>query len=114
MRDIWAFLLQTLTASGTAVLLLVVKAMFQDKLSPRWQFSIWGVLGVILLIPAGMFGRYALFNWPLLIESLKTYLTGSYSMTNIVSPFSRRVLNRVRIFLSSCSGRYFARSMEQL
>lgn len=86
MRDIWAFLLQTLTASGTAVLLLVVKAMFQDKLSPRWQFSIWGVLGVILLIPAGMFGRYALFNWPLLIESLKTYLTGSYSMTNIVSP----------------------------
>lgn len=39
MRDIWAFLLQTLTASGAAVLLLAVKAMFRDKLSPRWQFS---------------------------------------------------------------------------
>ena len=80
MRDIWAFLLQTLTASGTAVLLLVVKAMFQDKLSPRWQFSIWGVLGVILLIPAGMFGRYALFNWPLLIESLLFH--DQYCFTN--------------------------------
>ncbi len=34
MRDIWAFLLQTLTASGVAVLLLIVKAMFRDKLSP--------------------------------------------------------------------------------
>ena len=86
MRDIWAFLLQTLTASGAAVLLLVVKAMFRDKLSPRWQFSIWGVLGLILTIPAGLFGRYALLNWPLLIEALKTTLTGSYTLTSIVFP----------------------------
>lgn len=53
MRDIWAFLLQTLTASGVAVLLLIVKAMFRDKLSPRWQFAVWGILGIILLLPAG-------------------------------------------------------------
>ena len=86
MRDIWAFLLQTLTASGAAALLLVVKAMFQDKLSPRWQFAIWGVLGAVLLIPAGILGRYSLFNWPLFIESLKTSLTGSYTLTNIVCP----------------------------
>lgn len=31
MFDIWAFLLQTLTASGVAILLLVVKAMFRDN-----------------------------------------------------------------------------------
>ena len=35
MTDIWSFLLQTLTASSAAVLLLLVKAMFRDKLSPR-------------------------------------------------------------------------------
>ena len=45
MSDIWSFLLQTLTASGAAAVLLAVKAMLRDKLSPRWQFAAWGVLG---------------------------------------------------------------------
>ena len=31
MGDIWAFLLQTCTASGVAVLLLIVKAMYIKK-----------------------------------------------------------------------------------
>ena len=62
MGNIWSFLLQTLTASGVAVLLLAVKTLFRDKLPPRWQFAIWGILGVILLIPAGMVGRYVMFN----------------------------------------------------
>ncbi|MDD5938661.1 MAG: hypothetical protein PUC36_06590 [Clostridiales bacterium] len=53
MTDLWGFLLQTLTASGTAAVLLVVKAMFRDKLFPRWQFAAWGVLALILLLPAG-------------------------------------------------------------
>ena len=75
MRDIWAFLLQTLTASGVAALLLIVKAMFRDKLSPRWQFFIWSVLGLILLLPAGYFGRYTLLNWPFFVETAKTLLT---------------------------------------
>ena len=60
MTDVWSFLLQTLTASGVAVLLLIVKAMFRDKLSPRWQFAIWGVLALVLLLPAGFWGRYVL------------------------------------------------------
>ena len=87
MRDIWAFLLQTLTASGAAVLLLVVKAMFRDKLSPRWQFSIWSVLGLILLLPAGYFGRYTLLNWPFFVETAKTLLTETYTLTLVYSPF---------------------------
>lgn len=53
MTDFWSFLLQTLTASGVAVLLLCVKALFRDKLSPRWQFGVWGILALILLLPAG-------------------------------------------------------------
>ena len=68
MRDSWAFLLQTLTASGVAALLLIVKRMFQDKLSPRWQFAAWGILAMVLLVPAGLGGRYVLFNWPMLVE----------------------------------------------
>ena len=44
MFDIWSFLLQTLTVSGAAVLLLGVKVLFKDKLPPRWQFAVWSVL----------------------------------------------------------------------
>ena len=79
MTDSWSFLLQTLTASGTALLLLLVKAMFRGKLSPRWQFGIWSILGLVLLLPAGLGGRYALMNWPLWLEALKSSLTGDYT-----------------------------------
>ncbi len=86
MTEIWGFLLQTLTASGAAVLLLVVKAVFRDKLSPRWQAGVWGLLGLVLLLPAGWGGRYALVNWPWLVETLKTALTGDYGLTSVTAP----------------------------
>ena len=37
MENIWAFLMQTLTASVAAAMLLIAKRLFLDKLSPRWQ-----------------------------------------------------------------------------
>ncbi len=87
MTDFWSLLLQTLTASGVAALLLVVKAMFRDKLSPRWQFAVWGVLALVLLLPAGFGGRYVLFNWPLLVETLKSRLTGDFgTLTKVIAP----------------------------
>jgi len=87
MTDFWSFLLQTLTASGAAALLLLVKLMFRDKLSPRWQFAVWGVLALVLLTPAGLGGRYALFNWPLFVELQKSALTGDYgTLTRVLAP----------------------------
>ena len=86
MRDIWAFLIETLTASGVAAFILVIKALLQDKLPPRWQFSIWGLLGIVLLLPAGAFGTYVLFDWPLLIETLKSYGLGIYDVTRGTAP----------------------------
>ena len=87
MTDIWTFLLQTLTASGAAVLLLAVKVMFRDKLSPRWQFSLWSVLALVLLIPAGWGGRYILLNWPQSVEIMKTLVTGEYgTLTRVIAP----------------------------
>ncbi|MCI8304088.1 MAG: M56 family metallopeptidase [Lawsonibacter sp.] len=87
MTDIWAFLLQTLTASGAAVMVLVVKAMLRDKLSPRWQFAAWGVLAVILLLPAGRGGRYALLNWPFYVELFRSGLTGEYgALARVTAP----------------------------
>ena len=87
MSDIWAFFLQTLTASGVAVLLMAVKALFKDKLPPRWHFAIWGILGIVLVIPAGIGGRYVLFNWPLAVETAKTMLAGEYTFTRVLLPF---------------------------
>ena len=87
MHDIWAFLLQTLAASSVAVVLLVVKVMFRDKLSPKWQFAIWGILGCALLIPVGSFKRYILMNWPLIIETVKTIFLREYTLTRVSFPF---------------------------
>ncbi len=87
MTDIWSFLLQTLTVSGAAVLLLTVKVMFRDKLSPRWQFCLWSVLALVLLAPAGWGGRHILFNWPQWVEILKTLATGEYgTLTEVLAP----------------------------
>lgn len=87
MTDLCSFLLQTLTASGAAALLLVLKAMFRDKLSPRWQFAVWGVLAAVLVIPAGWGGRYAVLNWPVFIETLKSAVTGDFgTLTQVTAP----------------------------
>ena len=85
MLDIWSFLLQTLTVSGVAALILLIKALFKDKLPPKWQFAVWGVLGLIMLIPAGLFGRYTLFRWQIVIEIIKS-LFGDYSFTRVYFP----------------------------
>lgn len=87
MKDFWSFLLQTLTVSGVAVLVLCVKAMFRDKFSPRWQFWIWGLVALTIIVPAGFSGRYTLINWPLLVETMKSYFTGEYgTITKVAAP----------------------------
>ena len=86
MFDIWGFLLQTLTVSGVAVLLLIIKALLKDKLPPKWHFSVWSVLGIMILFPAGILSRYTLFNWQTLIEFFKLFIK-DYSFTRVLFPF---------------------------
>lgn len=94
MTDLWAFLLQTLNASAAALLLLLVKALLADKLSPRWQFGVWSVLGLTLLLPANLLGRHGLLDLPLAVETLKTPVesrlssayAGPYTLTRITVP----------------------------
>lgn len=71
MHNIWEFLYQTLSVSLTAGLLLLVKRLFSDKLSPRWQYGIWSIFALRLLIPADT-GRYILLPLPLWLEVFKT------------------------------------------
>ena len=71
MGNIWEFLLQTLTVSLTAAVLLIVKYLLADKHSPRWQYGIWGLLALRALIPAGM-TRQVLLPLPAWVDMCKT------------------------------------------
>ena len=46
MTNIWGFLIQTLSVSVVAIILLFVKWLLNDKLSPRWQYGVSVVLAV--------------------------------------------------------------------
>ena len=65
MDNFWAFLQQTGAAALTALFLLVLQRIFLDKLSPRWQYGVWAVLLLRLLVPAGAEGRTTVLDlWP--------------------------------------------------
>lgn len=68
MTNLWEFLLQTAYVSLVGVLLLVIKWLLRDKLSPRWQYFVWVVLAARLLVPATLGGGTALLHLPLWIE----------------------------------------------
>ena len=51
MTNIWEFFEQTLTVSIVAAVLLVIKYLLIDKLSPRWQYGIWSILVLRILLP---------------------------------------------------------------
>lgn len=94
MENIWAFLEQTLTASVVAVLLLITKRLFLDKLSPRWQYGVWTILALRMLLPAGLLGRTLLPGGRVLLNAVKTWverglssaLTDPYSITQVKVP----------------------------
>jgi len=72
MSNIWEFLLQTMEVTLTAMIILLLKWMFQDKLSPRWQYGIWTLLAVKLILPAGLFRSYVSLDLAAALQVLKT------------------------------------------
>jgi hypothetical protein len=65
MLDIWSFLLQTLTVSGVAALILLIKALFKDKLPLKWLGDLAAVTSVIMIVAylvAGVLLMKALFD----------------------------------------------------
>ncbi len=83
MTNIWEFLLTTLTCSLTALLLLILKKIFFYKLSPRWQYGIWVLLALRILLPVAVHNRYIILPLPQWIENIKfiveSKLSSSYS-----------------------------------
>lgn len=85
MTNIWGFFLQTLSVSLVAGLLLLVKWLLGDKLSPRWQYGVWSVLALRIVLPVWSAGKYILLPLPLWLETLKgvveNWLESAYSST---------------------------------
>lgn len=71
MNNIWEFLVMTLTVSIAAGLLLIIKTLLGDKLTPRWQYGIWSLLALRTLVPVAVSNRYILIPVPLWVETLK-------------------------------------------
>ena len=79
MTSIYAFVLQTLTVSLTAAVLLVLKYIFTDHLSPRWQYGVWALLALRILLPAGMERSVLLPGLPLWLETGKAAVESGLS-----------------------------------
>ncbi len=69
----WTILLKTLSVSIVALLLLIIKKIFVNHLSPRWQYAIWTLLALRILIPVSM-TKIFLLPIPLWLETLKYYV----------------------------------------
>jgi len=70
VTNIWEVLLQGLSVTMAAAMLLLVKNLLADKLSPRWQYGIWAVLALRILVPAGV-SRSVILPFPLWVETWK-------------------------------------------
>lgn len=79
MTNLWSFLLQTLSVTLAGALVLAVKALLKDKLTPRWQYFVWSVLALRLWLPVQTRGNYVLLPLPVWVETCKNWVEGKLS-----------------------------------
>ncbi|MBQ8028993.1 MAG: hypothetical protein IJ262_06270 [Clostridia bacterium] len=86
MKNIWEFLLQNISVSLVASFLLIIKAVFKDKLSPRWQYGVWSVLALRILLPVKA-DRFVLLPFSIYLEAMKAFVETrlSSAFTNPIS-----------------------------
>lgn len=78
MVNIWEFILQSISVSLVAGLILIMKAIFKDKLSARWQYGIWFLLVLRIFIPVRA-DKLVLLPLGIYLEMLKTYVESGLS-----------------------------------
>ena len=79
MTNLWSFLLQTLSVTLAGALVLAVKALLKDKLTPRWQYFVWSVVALRLWLPVQTRGNYVLLPLPVWVETCKNWVEGKLS-----------------------------------
>ena len=92
MYNIWDFLNFTISASIVGLFLLLIKALFHDKLTAKWHYAIWIVLLVRLMVPVqntiitsplSLLGSVRLTEWMALLKmkaetALQSVLSAPY------------------------------------
>lgn len=78
MVNIWEFILQTVSVSLVAGILLLTKAIFKDKLTPHWQYGVWVILALRILIPVRA-DRFVLMPFGVYLEMAKSYIESRLS-----------------------------------
>lgn len=82
MTNVWGFFLQTLSVSAVALVLLIIKRLLLDKMSPNVQYALWLVLALRIILPVRA-GVSILLPVPVWVELLKAkverHLTSGYS-----------------------------------
>lgn len=82
MSNIYEVLLQTINVSAICVIILALKWLLQDKLSPKWQYGIWSVLIICILVPYKL-KTYMIPAIILPIEIIKTNIEKGISSSYI-------------------------------
>ncbi len=95
MFNLYSYLYYTISLSVVVCFLLVLKRVLLDKLSPRWQYGIWGIFALRAVLPlAGSDTEWASFvRW--MVETLKQLVepglasafTRLNSLTEVHIPF---------------------------
>ncbi len=95
MYNIWDLLFFSFNITLTAGLILIMKKIFKDLLSARWQYGIWSVLFLRTFIPMGSSRNFLLpvsqhiENLKYLVESdMKSLYTESFDRISISFPFA--------------------------
>lgn len=80
MVNIWEFILQTVSVSLVAGLLLITKNIFKDKLTPRWQYGIWFLLIIRIFVPVRA-DKLVVLPFGIYLEILKSYIESNLGST---------------------------------
>lgn len=103
MVNIWEFLLQTISVSLVAGLILIVKNIFKDKLTPRWQYGIWILLILRIFLPVKA-DKFVLLPFGIYLEMLKNYIENFLSSA-YTQPLTATDVSSVVPYISSVPDR---------
>ena len=94
MYNIWGFGLQTIAVSIVAGIILLLKKIFEDKLSPKWQYGIWSLLAIRILVPVNV-SSYVVPQLALWIEMLKAYVEEQQTFSAFTTIYEPITLHHV-------------------
>ncbi len=83
MTNIWSFAMQTIEASMIAILVLLVRLLLKNSISPKLMYCLWFILFVRILFPAGIFYKYMVPRLAIMLETIKSMVESSLNSSYI-------------------------------